>query len=48
MPQVLKELMRHKSIDTTMKIYVGQNAEKTADALWLAYAQLRGADSGNI
>lgn len=48
MPQVLKELMRHKSIDTTMKFYVGQNAEKTADALWLAYAQLREADSGNI
>lgn len=47
MPQVLKELMRHKSIDTTMKFYVGQNAEKTADALWLAYGQLRDADLGN-
>jgi integrase len=47
MPQVLKELMRHKSIDTTMKFYVGQNAEKTADALWLAYRQLRETDLGN-
>jgi integrase len=47
MPQVLKELMRHKSIETTMKFYVGQNAEKTADALWLAYDQLRAADLGN-
>lgn len=47
MPQVLKQLMRHKSIDTTMKFYVGQNAEKTADALWLAYRQLRDTDLGN-
>jgi integrase len=47
MPQVLKELMRHKSIETTMKFYVGQNAEKTADALWLAYSQLRETDLGN-
>jgi hypothetical protein len=30
-----------------MKFYVGQNAEKTADALWLAYTQLREADLGN-
>ena len=34
MPAVLKELMRHSSIDTTMKFYVGQNAEATADELW--------------
>jgi integrase len=34
MPAVLKELMRHSSIDTTMKYYVGQNAEATADELW--------------
>jgi integrase len=34
MPTVLRELMRHESIETTMKFYVGQNAEATADALW--------------
>ena len=34
MPAVLKELMRHASIDTTMTFYVGQNAEATADELW--------------
>ncbi|HEY3394835.1 MAG TPA: site-specific integrase, partial [Lacipirellulaceae bacterium] len=34
MPTVLRELMRHESIETTMKYYVGQNAEATADALW--------------
>ena len=39
MPQVLKELMRHESIETTMKYYVGHNAQLTADALWLAYEQ---------
>jgi integrase len=34
MPTILRELMRHTSIETTMKFYVGQNAEATADALW--------------
>ena len=28
------ELMRHESIDTTMKFYVGRNAQRTADLLW--------------
>jgi hypothetical protein len=34
MPNVLRELMRHADSGTTMKFYVGQNAEATADALW--------------
>lgn len=34
MPPVLKELMRHASITTTMEFYVGQNAESTAAELW--------------
>src|SRR4030095_11343381 len=33
MPNMLRELMRHADIGTTMKYYVGQNAEATADAL---------------
>jgi len=36
MPNVLQELMRHESIDTTMRFYVGQNAQRTADILWNA------------
>ena len=40
MPPILKELMRHESIETTMKYYVGQNAEATADALWAALVTL--------
>lgn len=36
MPQVLMELMRHDSIETTLKYYVGRNAERTADVLWAA------------
>ena len=35
MPTVLRELMRHEDIATTMKYYVGQNAEATADAFGL-------------
>ncbi|MBA3483727.1 MAG: hypothetical protein H0T51_18110 [Pirellulales bacterium] len=34
MPPVLKELMRHTEIATTMKFYVGVNADATADELW--------------
>ena len=39
MPAVLKELMRHESIDTTMRFYVGTNAQRTNDAIWAAYRQ---------
>lgn len=35
MPAVLKELMRHESIQTTMKFYVGRQAADIADALWV-------------
>ncbi|EAQ79709.1 tyrosine-type recombinase/integrase [Blastopirellula marina] len=36
MPAVLKELMRHEAIQTTMSYYVGQNAESIANQLWAA------------
>jgi integrase len=39
MPQVLMVLMRHESIETTMKFYVGRNAQTTAQVLWDAHAQ---------
>jgi len=34
MPVVLQELMRHESIETTLKFYVRSNAELTAQAVW--------------
>lgn len=36
MPAVLQALMRHESIQTTMKYYVGQQAESIADVIWNA------------
>jgi integrase len=33
----LKELMRHESIETTLRYYVGLNASRTAEACWEAY-----------
>jgi integrase len=39
MPQVLMELMQHESIDTTLKYYVGRNAQRTAKVLREAYEQ---------
>ena len=44
MPAVLRRLMRHKKIDTTLKYYVDQDAEDIAADLWAAY---RKAESGN-
>ncbi len=48
LPKVLMELMRHESIGTTMRFYVGQNAQRTADAAWAAYelAQARQQAAG--
>jgi integrase len=43
MPQVLMELMRHESIDTTLRFYVGRNAQRTAKILREAYDQARKA-----
>lgn len=39
MQTVLRELMRHESVETTMRYYVGQNAESTADTLWECHAK---------
>ena len=44
MPQTLMELMRHESIETTLKYYVGRNAATTAAVL---YAAVSGNTSGN-
>ena len=42
MPQVLMELMRHESIETTLKYYVGRNAQNTAAALYAALGNTLG------
>jgi integrase len=46
MPKELMELMRHKSIDTTMRFYVGQNADRTASILWAAHRETSLAENG--
>lgn len=38
MPAVLKEIMRHESIETTLRYYVGINAEETAEELWQVFS----------
>ncbi len=40
MPQVLMQMMRHEDIATTMKYYVGRNAENTARVLWEAAKEI--------
>jgi len=39
-PATLQLLMRHHSIETTLRYYVGQNADATADAVWTAYERV--------
>jgi integrase len=39
-PATLQLLMRHKSIETTLKYYVDQDADDVADELWKAYSGL--------
>lgn len=41
LPTILRELMRHETVETTMRYYVGQNAESTADELWRAVGSLK-------
>ncbi len=41
MPQVLMELMRHESIETTLKFYVGRDAQRTARLVREAYNQVQ-------
>ncbi len=48
MPPVLKTLMRHESIETTMAYYIGRNTQATADALWDAYHVATGHKVGHI
>ncbi len=43
MPPRLRELMRHSSIETTMRYYVGENAKETARACWDAWDQSSGS-----
>lgn len=45
MPAVLQQLMRHESVETTMRYYVGQNAEATADAVWNAWQERQNGGS---
>ena len=49
MPAQLMELMRHESIETTLRYYVGANAQRTNDAIWAAFRReqerLSGASS---
>jgi integrase len=45
MPAQLMELMRHESIETTLRFYVGTDAQRTADAAWAAFDRSQGAKS---
>jgi integrase len=45
MPTQLMELMRHESIDTTLRYYVGTDAQRTADAAWAAFDAVRGCEA---
>ncbi len=37
MPPQLMELMRHQNIETTLRYYVGVNAQENAQRIWAAF-----------
>ncbi len=47
MPAILQQLMRHESIETTMRYYVGRDANATADVLWEAVESSKSNKTGN-
>ena len=48
MPAQLMELMRHESIETTLRFYVGTDAQRTADAAWAAFDRAGGPNSAQF
>jgi len=46
MPPILKEMMRHAKIETTLKFYVGENADATAEELWNVIGDTLGDTKG--
>ena len=41
------QLMRHESIDTTMRFYVGRSVDATNEVLWEAYRKNTTQNGGN-
>jgi integrase len=48
MPAMLQQLMRHESVETTMRYYVGRDADAVADALWSAFESGKSNRTSNI
>ena len=47
-PAQLMELMRHESIETTLRFYVGTDAQRTAEAAWAAFEAVQRVFSGSL
>ena len=45
-PADLMVMMRHESIETTLRFYVGADAQRTADTVWKAFERAQQANSG--
>ena len=46
-PATLQLLMRHRSIETTLKYYVAQDADEVADELWREHSRAVARRTGN-
>lgn len=47
-PATLQLLMRHRSIETTLKYYVGLDADDVADELWQGLPPVAGDQRGQL
>ena len=48
MPPQLMELMRHQNIETTLRYYVGVNAQENAQRIWAAYERHMPPGGGEV
>lgn len=48
MPAALMELVRHESIATTMRFYVGSSVQATADVIWDVLSERRKSRKRNV
>ena len=46
MPAQLMEFMRHESIETTLRFYVGTDVQRTAEAAWAAFEAVQRVFAG--
>jgi len=46
-PKVLKDLMRHENLQTTLGYYADEDADEVADSVWQVFDELKQSEGNN-